>query len=481
MTVTQDKIASYLSIITEGLKPEPVRSQRVIIVGAGVAGLVAAYELLRAGHDPVLLEARQRVGGRVYTLREPFAQGLYAEAGAMRIPRSHVLTMAYVKKWGLSVSPFTMHNPRGFCYVHGLRHRVAEVNADPDRLGFDVAEHERGKTAAQLWQETLRPLLQRFEREGEAAWPEVVAQCSGYSVRQFLEANHWSEGAMEMFGLLLNQEALIHSSFLELLREEVVGCYHDLVQIEGGMDLLPRAFLPDLHERIRFGAEMVAIDQDDTSVTVYYRTRAGQERVIGDYAIVTVPFPVLRHVEQLKPFSPGKRRAIRQLHYATAAKIFLQARRRFWEEDEQIFGGVTVTDLPVRNVYYPEHGRETGRGVLLASYTWADDARRWGMLSPEERIARAVDNLAHIHPQIREEFEVGTSVVWDQDRFAGGAFAFFNPGQELALFEHIVAPEGRVHFAGEHTTLTHAWIQGAIESGLRAASEVHRASEASAR
>jgi monoamine oxidase len=134
-----------------------------------------------------------------------------------------------------------------------------------------------------------------------------------------------------------------------------------------------------------------------------------------------------------------------------------------------------VTDLPIRNVFYPDHGRETGRGVLLASYTWAEDAQRWGSLSRADRLEQALENLAQIHPQAPADYEVGASKMWHDDPFAGGAFALFEPGQQSLLHEHIVAPEGRVHFAGEHASLAHAWIQGAIESGLRAASAIHLA------
>jgi len=200
-------------------------------------------------------------------------------------------------------------------------------------------------------------------------------------------------------------------------------------------------------------------------------------RAHADYAIVTVPFAVLRHVEMLKPLSLPKRRAIRQLHYDASAKILFQCRRRFWEEDDGIFGGGTVTDLAIRNIFYPESGRETGRGILLASYTWAEDAQRWGSLSPDERIVQALENVAVIHPQIKAEFEVGASKMWHDDPFAGGAFALFEPSQQTLLYSHIIAPEGRIHFAGEHASLHHAWIQGAIESGLRSAAEINALGE----
>ena len=307
---------------------------------------------------------------------------------------------------------------------------------------------------------------EEIEQGGEAAWAEIVARYDGYSTREFLEQQHWPEPMIELFGLLQNQEALMNSCFLELLREEVGRFYVDLLQIDGGMDLLPRAFLPALASRIRFGARMTTIEASDEGVTIHYQTIGGRARVTGDYAIVTVPFPVLRHVEVTHPFSSAKRRAIRQLRYDASAKIFLQFRRRFWEEDEGIVGGGTVTDLPIRNVFYPEHGRELGRGVMLASYTWSEDAQRWGSLGGEERLAQALEDVATIHPQALAEYEVGASKMWHDDPNAGGAFALFEPGQQTLLHDHIVSPEGRVYFAGEHASLAHAWIQGAIESGL---------------
>lgn len=193
----------YPAFAQTGFPAQAAQPKKVIIVGAGMAGLVAAYELLNAGHEPILLEGQNRVGGRVQTLRDPFTYGLYAEAGAMRLPSAHTLTMAYVEKFKLKLNRFTMGNPQTYAFVNGKRYRMSEVLANPDLLGFDLADHERGKTAAELFNATLKPIMDTLHAEGDAAWHEIVAKYDEFSTREFLEAHGWSEGAIEMYGLLL--------------------------------------------------------------------------------------------------------------------------------------------------------------------------------------------------------------------------------------------------------------------------------------
>jgi monoamine oxidase len=151
----------------------------------------------------------------------------------------------------------------------------------------------------------------------------------------------------------------------------------------------------------------------------------------------------------------------------------MQFRRRFWEDDDGIFGGGSVTDLPIRAITYPDHHRETGRGVLVSSYTLDRGAEQWGAVAPGSRATRALEHLARVHPQAPREIEVSVSHAWQYDEYAGGAFAIFDPGDQARVHDALVQPDGRVYFAGEHTATAHAWIQGAIESGLRAAIQIH--------
>jgi monoamine oxidase len=462
------------SVPTEGLGPPSNHPKRVIVIGAGIAGLVAAVELARAGHDLVVVEAQQRVGGRIYTLRS-FAPGLYAEAGAMRIPRTHDLTLAYCRRFGLNLRPFVTGNPAGIVHIAGVRLTAAEARAHPERLPFSLSASEQGKHPDDLWAAAIGDIKQLIESEGAAGWLKVAARYDQYSLYEFLRSKGWSEGAIEGFTVLNFLESDLHHAVMEVLREDLGGAYQDTSEIVGGFDLLPNAMYRTIEDRVRLAAEVVAIGQDESSVQVRVRAGSFHYTLTGDYAICTLPFSVLRHVEVTTPFSRQKQRAIRQLAYHASTKILVQVRHRRWEIEDGILGGGTVTDMPVRRINYPTPDPTTNRGVLLASYTWGQDALQWGAMDEETRLEEALDNVAVIHPWIREEFEGGASHAWYGDRWARGAFALFAPDQQTQLHEAIVRPEARILFAGEHCSLYHAWIQGALESGMRAALEIHRA------
>ena len=460
----------------EGLERRAQPGKRVLILGGGIAGLVAAFELKRQGHDPLILEAQHRVGGRVQTVRD-FAPGLYAEAGAMRIPRVHDLTLAYCDLFNLELRPFVMGNPRTLVHINGQRMTVEDADREPDRLPFDLADHEKGKTWTQLWNEATSEFREQYEQGGVESLDSLLHSYDQYSIREFLVMRGFSEGALELYGVMSFRESNMNAAVVEQLREIVGRSFEDMQEIVGGMDMLPRAFYEQVRDNVRFGAEITSIEQSPDDVTVHYRTHSGRFSAKGDYAICALPFSVLRDIEVMgQGFSREKQKAIRELNYNASGKILFQVRRRFWEQEDGIVGGTTVTDLPIRRICYPSFSDPNDeRGTLLASYTWGQDALRWGAMDAESQIEQALEDVARIHPSITTEFEVGAVKDWYGDPYARGAFALFEPEQQTRLQASIVQPEGRIHFAGEHTSLYHAWIQGALESGIRAAKEVHEA------
>ncbi|EEM89907.1 amine oxidase [Bacillus thuringiensis serovar vazensis] len=466
-----------LHIINVGLV-KTKNPKQIIIVGAGISGLVAASLLKEAGHKVTILEANNRIGGRIYTIREPFSRGLYFNAGPMRIPDTHKLTLAYIRKFKLPLNLFINKTASDIIYTNNIKKRLSIFEKNPSILGYPILEREKGKTAEELMLEVLEPILNYIKKDPNKNWSIVEKKYKAYSLGTFL-TEYYSDGAIDMIGVLLDMEAYMGMSLIEVLREMVFfTSTTKYYEITGGMDALPKAFLSQLNENIFMRYKVEKIIQENSKVMMQVNHEQTIERfmVTGDVAIVTIPFSALRFVE-IQPynlFSYYKRRAIRELNYIAATKIAIEFKSRFWEKAGQ-YGGKSITDLPIRFTYYPSYGIHTpGAATVLASYTWADEALTWDSLPDRERIRYALKNLAEIYGEIvYSEFVTGTSFSWSQNPYSCGAFTAFEPGQELELFPYITPPSGKVHFAGEHTTLTHGWMQGAIESGIRVAHEVN--------
>ncbi|XZN97323.1 MAG: FAD-dependent oxidoreductase [Microcoleus sp.] len=481
-SLPEEDLENYLSIIENGLE-KATTPKKIIVVGAGIAGLTAAYELLRAGHDPLILEASHRVGGRCYTMREPFTEGLYAEAGAMRFPPVHKLLFAYIRKFEIQVREFKNYNPNGWFYLSGKKQRMSEMLSDPNSMP---------SRCLSMWNHAIQPLVSYYLNEkekGNNVWPEIAKKYNEYTLRDFLAECNWREEDIKSFSIvglgLGGWGAFMNIAFLELFRLVFAGNDDNQHEIIGGCDRLAVAFLKNplpsttntLDDHIRYGAKVTDVKQNYNKVTVRYETLTGSYSVDGDYAIMTVPFPLVRFIEFTPSLSAGKQRAINELHYIASTKIFLQCKSRFWENapPEQRAEGMTVTDLPIKSLYFPGQNDGKQRNVIIASYTWESDAQVWEALTPEERIKEAIKCVAKIYPEIVDEFEVGASCTWnDPKNFSGGAFALYHPGQMAILYDDMIRPEGLLHFAGEHASFEHGWIQGAIESGLREALAIDR-------
>jgi monoamine oxidase len=291
-----------------------------------------------------------------------------------------------------------------------------------------------------------------------------------------------TNGDINLVGLDFGTSSL-RASLLEACRDHfVIGGPGRKWQILGGMDRLPYRLAKTLADNLVFNARVTAITANaNAGYAIHYDhrvTHARSEPKPAEFVILAAPFSALTHVRLDGVVNTTHLRAIRSLHYDNATKIILEFSKRFWEDDG-IHCGRSFTDLPIRWVYYPSKEQNQGkRGVLLASYTWGEDSLRWGSLGKEDRIRFAVRDIETLHRKdagFCEKLVVGgMSHSWAEDEYTFGAFALFDPHQETELFDTMWTPHNKVHFAGEHTSLKHGWIEGAVESGIRAAWEIHQ-------
>lgn len=472
-----------LQTIRTGL-PKTLVPKNITVVGAGISGLVTASLLKEAGHNVTVLEANNRVGGRIFTDRTSFYGGQYMELGAMRIPSIHLLVLEYIKKFNLPVEEFINSTPNDIIYVNDVRTIQSVYEKNPDILEFPTSQSEKGKTAEYLAQYAMQPVTDFIKKDPKKNWEIVIKELDRYSMEYYLKYNPYgrrlSVGAIDMIKVMLGLEGFPELSFTALLREVMILFTEGLkfYEIIGGNDRLPYAFLPQLSENIYFNQKMRRIEQIDSQVTIHsVDTKTSQKySTTGDLAIITIPFSLLNFVEVTPHdlFSYNKYKAIRQMHYVASTKIGLQFRTRFWEKEGNV-GGKMISDLPVRYSYFPSQSVGTeGPGVILASYTWEDNATIWDSLTEKEQIADALENLAYIYgTQIYDEFMTGTVFSWAKNPFSGGAFAIFKPDQQTEIAPYIQTHERNVYFAGDHSSTTPGWIQGAIESAIRVSYEVN--------
>ncbi|WP_433663949.1 FAD-dependent oxidoreductase [Nocardia sp. CA-128927] len=525
-----DLTLAYLKILIDTGLPATDKPKKIVVVGAGPAGLSAANLLAEAGHQVTVLEANgNRTGGRVKTFRGIFTDpALYAEAGAMRLSSVQPMVLALADKLGVPRRPFyntdvlaetrTPPTPpvfyrsftgeewsngpklryvpppaagRSLIKVNGTTATRGEYAANPGALhaGFGC---ELTTSSSAALDTALRKVAalhnQPIERQVEA-WAELLSTYENHSLRGYLMEQGWPKKRIEAIGTLENLTArLRHSVVFPLVDHTLIPSDATYWELAGGMASLTDALAGRLGPAILMGKRMTRLEQTDHGVRIWTTGETGDEGSDGqptgpaesfdaDYAIVAIPLTAARFCTFDPPLSYDKRRAIIELHHDAATKVLLEFRSRFWEQGPTGFrGGRCVTDAPNRSIHFPSHVADSDGGVVLASYTFSDDAMRWDSLTEGERIHFALAGMRELFgARVDTEFTgVGITQSWVRARYALGEAAIPTPGQ---LHDHHIATrsvEGRTHFAGDHTSLNTAWIEGALESGVRAAVEVHR-------
>ena len=487
--------AAYGTMAAMGLLPIPEAyagppalptgaGTKVVILGAGIAGMVTALELGKAGYDCTILEARRRPGGRNWSLRGgdiveeidsrqkigwDRADHLYLNPGPARLPHHHQGILSYCRELGVPLEVIVNDNrnawfqddrafdgqpQRARAVINDSRGYVAELAAK----ALDKALLDQPLTNEDA--EGIRKFLRgfgwldkdmAFKRTSRSGWAEAPGggTQSGrlnapLDLHQLLAAGFWA--GPSTFGEGWEQAAT-------------------MLQPVGGMGRIGEAFGRKLGRRIRYGAEVTELRRTAHGGRVVWRDAATGRRHAAEapHVIVTIPFPVLKAIPA--DFSPPVAAAINALDYQSAAKIAFQCDRRFWELDEQIYGGISWTSREITQIWYPSAGIHQAKGILVGGYLWSTDlADAFAALTPTERIARAIASGARVHPTYAKEVAQGVSVAWTKIPFNRGAYAGWTAETRKAHYPTLLEPDGPFYFAGEHVSHVTAWQEGAVRS-----------------
>ena len=452
---------------------------KVIVLGAGLAGLTAAWELKNAGHEVIVVEAQMRPGGRVLTLRENFTGGLSAEAGAMSFSDSYTNLIHYMKFFEIPFEPLAtaaVRSAGAFALYHLRGKRIkAGPNENAD-WPFDLTDEERKLGQAGILKKYLLSVLDGVsEAASFDTLPDWVRSHDKKTLLELAVERGASKGAQELirstfwFADMHHDESaaasLLSDLYLFYRGQTAYG-------IPNGVDALPMAFASRLDTQIHYGSEVVRIEQSSDKVEVVVRAGGMLDRLAADRGVCAIPFSVLRHIEIDPPFSPSKQEVVSGLEYRPVTRVYLQVNQLFWQS-ENVTGGA-YTDLPIGQVQ--EHpifrtGMD-GNRTILEAHVRGESAPVLDAMTEDERLQFVLAEMEKVHPGVSNYYEGGQSKSWQSDPWARGAFSKFRPGQMTNWLPRIIKPEGRIHFAGEHASIFPATMEGAIESGIRVANEI---------
>jgi monoamine oxidase len=467
------------------LPPAFGRGVRVVILGAGIAGLTAAYELEQAGYYVTLLEARERVGGRAWTLRDGdtiemvgeadqtvrFSPGLYMNAGPARIPSFHQGLLGYAQKFAVPLEVEV--NSSRSAYIMGADGSRVRMRAGVNDMRGYVSE----LLAKALSQGTLDQAISAADKEKLLPFLKAYGdldpdghfkgtQNDGFAQRPGAGVTVGKAVDPVPMGTLLANKELPLAQF-----EDFIYMQATMFQPVGGMDRIHAGFQRNLKRPATMGAEVIEIGQTGKGTRVVYRDKPSGaiQTVEADYLICTIPFPVLAKIKT--DFSPKVKQAIAGVVYDHSNKVGFDA-PRFWEKEDQIYGGISFVGGETGLVWYPSTGLFSPRGMLLGCYSSGREAAEFEKRPIAEQIEFSRAVVDKLHPGHGKDLTNGVAVNWHKIPYNLGPWPSWvgegNGKQEADIdtppFELLLKPEGRIWFAGAAMSQTPGWQEGGIQS-----------------
>ena len=423
-----------------------------------------------------MLEAAADVGGRARTLRGAFADGLHAEVGPLYVPDAHTLVLHYARAFNLALAAAPDDARVPVRLLRGRRLRMS-ASTEPD-WPYALRDDERALGFDGLYARYQAPLLARIGDPVDARWsaathaaldalslPEALIEAgASQAAAELLTAGWgdlWGEGIASVSALCVLRDSLLQSGS---------NAHYRFVD---GVDHLPQAFARELGDRVQTRCRVIAIEQVESQLRIAYLRDGKRETISADRAICALPFWLLREIETPAQWSAGKRAAIASQRAFSALRTTFQMRSRYWLAHGE--NGQAQTDLGSISAVYDLGAFQTAKRGLLQTYSGGAQARRLSALPEAQRHDEILRALDRVFPGARAQCESAVSWSWDAQPQARGASAWFAPGEMTRHTAHLASVEGRVHFAGDHSSPWIRWMQGALYSGLRAAREVHEA------